>query len=315
MKGPIKTSDPRHPILPISFAAEYGTQLGRAVSLGGGGVFLIAWQTGYLSTLAEGGVFISQAERLVGTSAGSVVAAILAGGGLHRAEFQVRLLMALEPLLGVVAPSPHLNATQQRARDLFMYATDGEPSTIRAIGHAALAAKTPGEGALRRSLALFLGRGSWSSPALNITAVDAYTGERAVFTKSSHVSTVAAAAASSSVPGVSPPQTIHGVRYMDGGVSGTGVHLDLVSGARKVLVLTLTDGSTLDKGMLTYTKESFEHEVAEIEHAGSRVLIRTPQSFDLEAIMDPSSVKEGYAMGREQGKRDLTGVRAFWNGR
>ncbi len=315
MKGPIPTPDPQHPLLPISFAEGYGSRIRKAVSLGGGGVFLIAWQTGYLSSLAEGGVSLSGAERLIGTSAGSVVAAILAAGGLRRAELQVRLLMAMEPVLGVIAPSPHLNATQQRARDLFMYAGSAEPDLIRAIGHAALAADTPGEGALRRSLALFLGRGRWSSPALHITAVDAYSGERAVFTKMSQVSTVAAAAASSSVPGVSPPQTLHGVRYMDGGVSGTGVHLDLVSGAGKVMVLTLSDGSTLVRGMLTYTRKSFRNELEELEKAGTKVLVRTPRTFDLEAIMDPSSVRIGYAMGQDQGRVDLPEVRKFWNGR
>ncbi len=299
----------------MSFEATYGSGLRKAASLGGGGVFLIAWQTGYLRVLAEGGINVGGADRLVGTSAGSVVAAILASGALRRAEMQIRFLMAIEPLLGMVAPSPHLNATQQRARDLFMYAEDADTATIRAIGHAALAADAPGEGALRRSLALFLGRGTWTSPALHITAVDAYSGERTVFTKNANVSTLHAAAASSSVPGVSPPQTIHGVRYMDGGVSGSGVHLDLVSGARKVLVLTLTDGSGLQHGMLTYTRERFENEIAELERAGSQVLVRTPRTFDLEAIMNPSSVRDGYVMGQEQARDDLASVRRFWNGR
>ena len=38
---------------------------------------------------------------------------------------------------------------------------------------------------------------------------------------------------------------------MDGGVSGTGTHLDLFGGTRRVLILALTDGSDVTEGMMT----------------------------------------------------------------
>ena len=47
----------------------------RALVLGGGGVTGVAWEVGMLLGLAESGVDLGTADLLVGTSAGSVVAA------------------------------------------------------------------------------------------------------------------------------------------------------------------------------------------------------------------------------------------------
>src|SRR3984893_14742010 len=46
---------------------------GSALVLGGGGVTGVAWELGVLAGLAEQGVDLSEAELVVGTSAGSVV--------------------------------------------------------------------------------------------------------------------------------------------------------------------------------------------------------------------------------------------------
>ena len=47
----------------------------RALVLGGGGVTGVAWELGILHGLAEAGVDLTDADLVVGTSAGSVVAA------------------------------------------------------------------------------------------------------------------------------------------------------------------------------------------------------------------------------------------------
>ena len=54
--------------------------LRRALVLGGGGVTGVAWEVGLLLGLAEAGVDLGAADLLVGTSAGSVVAAQVACG-------------------------------------------------------------------------------------------------------------------------------------------------------------------------------------------------------------------------------------------
>ena len=154
-------------------------------------------------------------------------------------------------MVSALAPASLLHPSQQRALDLFLKATDGEPGTVQEIGHAALSAQTPAPATTRRNIALVLGRSRWTSDALQITCVDAYTGERCVVTREADTTMARAAAASSAVPGIFAPQPIADRRCMDGGVSGTGTHLDLLAGARRVLILALTDGSDMTEGMMT----------------------------------------------------------------
>ena len=52
----------------------------RALVLGGGGPVGIAWESGLLNGLADGGVDASNADFIMGTSAGSFVGARLAMG-------------------------------------------------------------------------------------------------------------------------------------------------------------------------------------------------------------------------------------------
>ena len=61
-------------------------------------------------------------------------------------------------------------------------------------------------------------------------------GEFVAFEKSSGVSLVDAVAASCAVPGVWPPVTINGRRYIDGGMR-SAVNADLAAGYERVVVL------------------------------------------------------------------------------
>jgi len=69
-----------------------------------------------------------------------------------------------------------------------------------------------------------------------IPAVDAQTGETVVFTRDSGVALVDAVAASCAVPGIWPPATIGGRRYIDGGVRSS-TNADLAAGSDRVLVI------------------------------------------------------------------------------
>ncbi len=172
---------------PIDFTARYGSGLDRGIVLGGGGVYFIAWQVAYLQALARGGVDLSSADRVVGTSAGSVVATALTAGHLGRLHAQVSALSRFPALLHALAPAVSLTPSQQRALDAFVSAPDADAERVRAIGRAALAANTPEAARIRANLQLVLQVGSWPSPALHVTAVDAYTGERCVVTESAGV--------------------------------------------------------------------------------------------------------------------------------
>jgi NTE family protein len=207
--------------------------------LGGGGIVFVAWLAAYLGELASRGVALDDADRIVGTSAGSVLAAVVTDGHLDRFGRMFRLMSPRPALVGRLAPAAELKPSQQRALDLFERAQDAEPATIRAIGASALAAATPGTNLLPTSVLLMLQTWRWPDDRLIVSAVDAYTGQRLALARASGVPLLRAVAASASVPGLFAPQPVLDRRCMDGGVSGTGIHTDLVAGAERALVFPL----------------------------------------------------------------------------
>ncbi|MEV7005137.1 patatin-like phospholipase family protein [Streptosporangium sp. NPDC051022] len=203
-----------------------------AVVLGGGGVAAIAWETGLALGLAEGGVNLGDAELLVGTSAGSVVATQIACGRTLRDLFaeQVDASSTLEPVIDM-----DLGALRQEL-DAIRTGSADPVEVLRGIGAVALRADRVPEKVRRAQVAARLLAGEWPHRALLVTAVDAVTGDFTVFTRASGVDLVDAVAASCAVPGVWPAVTIGGRRYMDGGMR-SGVNADLAVGHRRVVVV------------------------------------------------------------------------------
>ena len=298
--------------LPRSMDARYGRGIERGLVLGGGGIWFVAWQTGYLRRLEELGLQLGLADRLVGTSAGSIVASILAGEKLAGFGRTVDLLTRAPGLLARMAASGPLEPSCERALDSFRDARDCQPQTLREIGFAALAARTPTAEVTARNFSVILRMRRWPSSRLHITCVDAFTGERIVVTRSAAVPLARAAAASSAVPGIFAPQPIQDRKCMDGGVAGTGVHLDLVAGARRALVISLVDGSEPDLAWGTMTPESIRQEFADLQASGTEALRIVPRTQVPEDVMDPrlavSAVQEGVA----QADDDITLLRDFW---
>ncbi len=293
------------------FGATRGGDFGLGVSLGGGGLFFVAWQITYLHELAERGIGIGGADRVVGTSAGSLVASALEAGSIGRLHAELRVLTKLPRLLGALAPSGNLDASQLRARDLFALAETADPDVVRTIGHAALAAHAPKASVMARNVGLVLASRRWPSPALHVTCVDAYTGERCVVTGEAGVPIARAVAASSAVPGLFTPQPVLDRRCMDGGVSGSGTHLDLLAGARRVVVLALTDGQGATTGAMTSAPDGLTRELDALRRSGSEVFFRMPETMALEALMDPTAVPEALAMARRQAAADADELRSF----
>ncbi|HZL63828.1 MAG TPA: patatin-like phospholipase family protein, partial [Thermoleophilia bacterium] len=137
----------------VDYEASYGAGADRALVLGGGGIFLIAWQVGYLMGLRKRGVDLAEARIVVGTSAGALVACILTGGKLPLFSREVGVL---GKLAGMLAPSTDLRPSQARALRLFRDATEASAETVRHIGHAALAAQGEPAAKMRRSVGLVL---------------------------------------------------------------------------------------------------------------------------------------------------------------
>jgi NTE family protein len=146
----------------------------------------------------------------------------------------------------------------------------------------------------------------WPEHDLRITGVDTATGEPAVWSRTSGVPLLRAVAASCAVPGVWPPVTIDGRRYMDGGVRSTN-NADLVAGSDPVVVLapyTIGLEGSLD---------------AEVERlAPARVAVVRPHQSALDAIgpnpLDPSRRAQALGAGLEQGAEELERVRDVWAG-
>src|SRR5205814_5961417 len=78
--------------------------------------------------------------------------------------------------------------------------------------------------------------------AFSCTAVDAESGKFMVWNEASGVDLVRAVASSCAVPGLFPPITLEGRRYMDGGMR-SGTNADLAKGHDRVLIITLMSGA------------------------------------------------------------------------
>jgi NTE family protein len=295
---------------PISFDAHYGSGYRRSLVLGGGGIVFIAWLAAYLGELATRGVAVREADRMVGTSAGSVLATVVAAGRLERFGRLLRLLARHPALIDRLAPAAGLTPSQQRGQDLFERAYDAEPATIRAIGAGALAAATPNANLLPTSVLLMLQTWRWPDDRLVVSAVDAYTGERVVLTRASGVPLLRAVAASASVPGLFAPQRVLDRRCMDGGVSGTGIHADLVAGAGRALVFPIAD--TLPEPRLTIRPDSTERELAALRAAGTVVEVRHSRLPSTTNLMDPAEVPAALVLGAQQAGEDAAALADFW---
>ncbi|AXB42917.1 patatin-like phospholipase family protein [Amycolatopsis albispora] len=274
----------------------------RALVLGGGGITGIAWEWGMLTGLAEAGVDLGTADLVIGTSAGSVVGAQVAAG----VEPAVRYRAQLEP------PDGELAAALDRGLLLrFALAMVGLPSPRRfraRIGRIALRAHTEASEADR--IAVIESRlpvREWPERRLLITAVDAVSGRFRAFDRHDGVPLVHAVAASCAVPGVWPPVTIDGHRYLDGGVR-SGSNADLATGADRVVVL-----APLPRGIGPMTPVG--KQVAALrEHA--QVALVSPDRAALAAIgrnvLDPAARAAAARAGYTQARSAVDGIRAVW---
>lgn len=296
---------------PKDFAARSAEGLDRAVVLGGGGLFLLAWHVAYLHEMNAQGIDLSKAPRLIGTSAGSVMATGLAGGKLGRLHRFISTLEKQPAIIDKLAPAGDPSPSQQRARDLFWFMEDSEPETIRTIGHAALAARTPSADSTARTLGLLLGMRRWPTASLHITCMDTLTGERCIVTQAAGVNPARAVAASSAVPGIFSPQPIRDRKCMDGGVSWSGIHADLAAGADHAIVLALPDLEVARSSDGTSSPTSPDAELEELEATGTRVFHRTPEDVDPDKLMDPAGVPVAFAMGKRQARTDGPELRRF----
>ncbi|HET6818604.1 MAG TPA: patatin-like phospholipase family protein [Mycobacteriales bacterium] len=277
---------------------------GRALVLGGGGVAGIGWETGVLFGLAEGGVDVTAADVVIGTSAGSAVGAQLLSG-TPLAELYDRHVFPEGPSTEIAA---ELDVEKMVADWSALLANhEPGPDLRAAIGRYALAAGTVPERARRGVIGARLPSHDWPVSPLQIVAVDASTGEERIFTADDGVPLVDAVAASCAVPGIWPPVTIGDRRYVDGGVR-TSANVDLAEGHGVVLVLAPVNDLTAPEPAIAKRLEKVEKK--------STVFTIRPDEASVAAIganpLDPSAAGPAARAGREQGAALVAEVSEIW---
>lgn len=201
-----------------------------ALVLGGGGITGIAWELGILAGLAEAGLDLTRADRVIGTSAGSVVGVQITSGTPIADLYDAQL----------APPEAELGGRLSRLALLKMvppYVLPGaERTKLARVGRLAMRSHEPGSADREGVIRSRIDTEHWPDRDLQITAVEVETGAFTVFTRDSGVDVVSAVAASCAVPTVWPPVAIDDRHYIDGGMRSTA-NVDLAAGAERVVVL------------------------------------------------------------------------------
>ncbi|MCC9195627.1 patatin-like phospholipase family protein [Arthrobacter sp. zg-Y820] len=211
-------------------AAGEAGNTGRALVLGGGGLSGIGWEIGLLLGLAERGVDLTAADVVIGTSAGSVVGARLRSGVALEDAYRRQL----EPPGSEIPAVLNLRSIVLLVGPKLLGGSDA--AVGRRIGRSALRSRTVDPDVRRAVIEKRIGSGGWPERPLLITAIDAVSGERRVWNRSSGVSLVDAVSASCAVPTVWPAIPIAGRKYIDGG-SVSSTNADLAAGAAAVVAV------------------------------------------------------------------------------
>ena len=202
-------------------------------------------------------------------------------------------------------------------------AFDGPPEAIRAeLGAFALTAKTVPEAAFIAGFGRMdgMGEAAWPAHGYTCTAVDALDGTFVTWNAESGVDLGRAVASSCSVPGIFPPITINGRRYIDGGMR-SATNADLAAGYERVVVVSVTGSANATAGtpqaaMMARTRERFEGELAAIREAAGEAVVITPDAGALAAfglnLMDASRRRPAAEAGVRQGRIEAERVRKLW---
>lgn len=293
---------------------------GRALVLGGGGSAGNAWLIGVIAGLLDAGLDATDADLIIGTSAGSTAAA------------QITSASPTELLAAILSPAPTQRtgpvgsdggrgpigpaADHMQTTNRIIGAARDAADMRRRLGAAALdrdvASDDAGQTRWRATVAARLPSQRWPQRTLLITAVDAHTGEPVVFDRHSGVDLVDAVAASTANGFGVPPYRIGHSRYIDGGYR-RNENADLAVGYDRVLVLSPFGGRSrhpLEWGM------HLAAQVDELRATGSRVEMIFPDGESLTAfgadMMDLSTRPPAALAGFAQGRGLAGQLAGFW---
>jgi NTE family protein len=294
--------------------------------LAAGGIAGEAWMTGVLAGIEDAtGHDFGRTEQLVGTSAGSIVAAALVAGERLRHP------------PGDVGASVPAGREHMRQPALGEGGVRGVAGTLASAAFGAAAPLTTpllrlGAPAGAVARALVLGRipdgrrsldglrdapqlrGARFDGRLRIVAVDQVSGRRVVFgaPDAPRAPVGAAVAASCAVPGYYRPVTIGGRVYVDGGAwSPTNLDVARVGRGSEVLCLSVLEGAPLASvpgplaALRAGARVATAVEAQALRRRGARVRVVGPDRDAVEAIggrlLDPGRAAPALAAGYRQG--------------
>lgn len=290
----------------------------RALVLGGGGSTGNAWLIGVIAGLYGAGLDLTTAELTIGTSAGATAAAQVAGStptdllDAILATPAAQLSGAPGPTSGRASARPVVDHLE-RIRTIIA-SSEGAADLRRRMGAAALELEAASDGSWqaqwRATVASRLPNSHWPDRTVLITAVDAETGEPAVFDRHSGVDLVDAVAASCSSR---LPYRIGDNLYIDGGYRSNADNADVAAGCARVLVLSPFGGRSLAPAEWHVDLAS---QVNGLRAGGSRVETVFPDSSSehlfganaMDLSLRPEAARSGYDQGRSLAQR----LAEFW---
>jgi NTE family protein len=322
--GIVVPQTPRHGNWPmpdqhVDATRRTGNATMRALVLAGGGAAGNAWQLGLIAGLSQAGVDVTEADLIIGTSAGSTVAAQITSGTGPAELYAAILAEVPQPQPQPVAAGSDRGRAGKFSGPSYLSWSNGiigsaqDASDMRRrMGAAALemdASDGSGQTRWRGIVAARLPSQHWPQQPVLITAVDARTGEPVVFDRHSGIDLVDAVAASTSAM---TPYRIGQDRYINGGYRRSE-NADLATGYGRVLVLSPFGGRSRmppEWGMDLATQ------VDELRAGGSKVETVFPDGgagdvFDANAL-DPSTRPQAARGGYDQGRALAQRLAEIW---
>ena len=267
----------------------------RALVLGSGGATGIAWELGVLTGLSRAGLALD-AELVIGTSAGAVVAA---------------RLTTSDSLPGLEETRPERAGRLGAASLARLLGAQFHPSRRHALiwlGARAARAWTPSaEAAWVYLVAPGLAGRPWPD-RLVIVATDAASGRPAFFSAAHPADLAATVAASCAVPGVFPAVRIDGRLHFDGGLRSPA-NLDIAGDADAVIAVAPLSGAVR-------AHRRAGHQAAQLRKAGARVVLIEPDLAGRVALgpdlLAPDRADRAFAAGLAAAERNAEAALGIW---
>lgn len=244
----------------------------RTLVLGGGGITGIAWEAGVLAGLIDNGIKLNEADKIIGTSAGSFVGAVLANG-YDMKDYYYELDERRDEN-DRASMSSDIYRLWQNA---FIVGRDDAEKVGQMMGD--IVYTRPSKVDLnerKQAIRQRLGDVEWKDN-LEITAINAKTGVTSTFNSQSGVTLEEAVTASGAVPGIWPHIRLNESDWIDGGmVSPTNAML--AEGAKSIIILApLADGLGMMPSAFDDAEQLSKH---------SHVLVISPDSDSQAEIGD-----------------------------